>query len=229
MGMNTTATPQKPKKINEMAFTMDDVREVIKCQQEQKEQSEKSDIVELKQDILNHQPTNAGQQQKVKAASIADILGFNPQVNKQVENKDKDPSKVPAKYRKYYKMLLALKHKLQNGLDKLSPKNEAEDDPELENFDSGFALSLLSSEQEALTEIEQAIQRIHDGTYGICEATGNPIEPKRLEAVPFTRYSLQGQEAQEKQKIVKDQTNSSIIFDNEQHDDVDGFNNYEEE
>jgi RNA polymerase-binding transcription factor DksA len=62
-----------------------------------------------------------------------------------------------------------------------------------DNFDRDFALSLVSSEQDALFEIEEAIQRIYDGSYGICEITGKPINKDRLEAVPFTRYSVEGQ------------------------------------
>ena len=62
-----------------------------------------------------------------------------------------------------------------------------------DTFDRDFALSLVSSEQEALTEIDAAIKRIHDGTYGVCEITQKPIAKERLLAVPFTRYSAEAQ------------------------------------
>ena len=62
-----------------------------------------------------------------------------------------------------------------------------------DTFDRDFALSLVSSEQEALSEIDAAIKRIHDGTYGICEITQKPISKDRLLAVPFTRYSAEAQ------------------------------------
>ena len=61
-------------------------------------------------------------------------------------------------------------------------------------------MSLVSNEQELLTEIECAIDRIFQGTYGICEQTGNRITPERLKAVPFTRYSIEGQAEYEKKK-----------------------------
>ena len=67
-----------------------------------------------------------------------------------------------------------------------------------ETFDRDFALGILSNEQDALNEIEEAIYRIKDGTYGICEETGKPINKERLTVVPFTRFSLEGQEAFEK-------------------------------
>jgi DnaK suppressor protein len=46
-----------------------------------------------------------------------------------------------------------------------------------DNFDRDFALSLLSSDQDAIYEIEEALKRIEKGTYGICELTGKPIPP----------------------------------------------------
>jgi RNA polymerase-binding transcription factor DksA len=67
-----------------------------------------------------------------------------------------------------------------------------------DTFDRDFALSLVSSEQEALSEIEAAIKRVYDGTYGICEHTGKPIAKERLLAVPFTRHSAQAQMEMEK-------------------------------
>ncbi len=227
METNISNSSQKTKKSNELAFTMEDVRNIIKQKQEQKEQSEINNLVELKQDMLTTRANN-GTQQKVKAASITDILGFNPNTMKRTDTRDKDPSEVPAKYRKYYKMLLQLKRELKDGLNKLTKKTECNPDPEIASFDSGFALSLLSSEQELLTEIEQAIQRIHNNTYGICEETGNPIEQKRLEAVPFTRYSLEGQQIQEQKHSIQEQ-NNGLIFASEQNDDIDGFSDYEEE
>ena len=50
------------------------------------------------------------------------------------------------------------------------------------------ALSMVASEQEALDEIEDAIDRIFDGTYGVCQETQKPIKKARLKAVPF--YSI---------------------------------------
>jgi RNA polymerase-binding transcription factor DksA len=47
---------------------------------------------------------------------------------------------------------------------------------------------MLSSEQDAVYQIEQAIDRIRHGTYGTCELTGKPIEPERLLAIPWARF-----------------------------------------
>ena len=54
-----------------------------------------------------------------------------------------------------------------------------------ESFDRGVALSMVASEQEALEEVEDAIDRIFDGSYGICQETKKPIKKTRLKVVPF--------------------------------------------
>ena len=66
-------------------------------------------------------------------------------------------------------------------------------------YDRDFALSLLSQEQDALYEIDQALKRIEVGTYGICEMSGKPIPHARLEAIPFARFTVQCQAQLEKQ------------------------------
>src|SRR4051812_38802130 len=58
-----------------------------------------------------------------------------------------------------------------------------------DEFDRDFALSMMSSDQNALYEIDEAISRIRSGSYGICELSGKPIEPERLAAIPWTRFS----------------------------------------
>jgi len=59
-----------------------------------------------------------------------------------------------------------------------------------DQYDRDFALGLLSSEQDALYQVEQAMDRVRNGTYGICELTGKRIEAGRLEAILWTRFSL---------------------------------------
>lgn len=66
-------------------------------------------------------------------------------------------------------------------------------------YDRDFALSLLSQEQDALYEIDQALKRIELGTYGVCEMSGKPIPHMRLEAIPFARFTVQCQAQLEKQ------------------------------
>ena len=60
-------------------------------------------------------------------------------------------------------------------------------------YDRDFALNLLSQEQDALHEIEEALKRIDYGTYGICEMSKKKIINARLEAIPFARYTVECQ------------------------------------
>jgi RNA polymerase-binding transcription factor DksA len=66
-------------------------------------------------------------------------------------------------------------------------------------YDRDFALSLLSQEQDALYEIDQALKRIELGTYGKCEMSGKHIPRARLEAIPFARFTVECQSQLEKQ------------------------------
>lgn len=152
--------------------------------------------------------------QHVKAASLADILGFNPKKGKPAENfLEKD---VPEKFKRYYKLLIDLRTHLTEGIErhseetlKRSAKDDAGDlsaygqhmaDAGTDTFDRDFALSMVASEQEALSEIDAAIKRIRDGSYGVCEITQKPIAKERLLAVPFTRYSAEAQKELERNR-----------------------------
>src|SRR3954468_6804414 len=110
-------------------------------------------------------------------------------------------SKVKGEWVKFYERLLELRDQLlrqMNGLAKESAQEMAGyslhmADSGTDNFDRDFALSLLSSDQDAVYEIEEALKRIEKNTYGICELTGKPIPRTRLEAIPWTRFTVQAQ------------------------------------
>ena len=67
-----------------------------------------------------------------------------------------------------------------------------------DNYEQEFTLELLDSERKVITEIDDALKRIEEGTYGICEGTGKPIERERLEAIPWARYSVEYANQREK-------------------------------
>ena len=60
-----------------------------------------------------------------------------------------------------------------------------------DTFEQEFALGLMDSERKLLREIDEALGRIEDKTYGICLGTGNPIKKARLEAQPWAKYSVE--------------------------------------
>jgi RNA polymerase-binding protein DksA len=59
-----------------------------------------------------------------------------------------------------------------------------------DNYEQEFALGLMDSERRILHEIDDALQRIEDSVYGMCEGTGDPIPKARLEAQPWARYCV---------------------------------------
>jgi RNA polymerase-binding transcription factor DksA len=153
--------------------------------------------------------------QHIKAASLADILGFNPRKTKTAPIfSDKD---VPEKFKRFHKLLIDLRSHLTEDIErhseetlKRSAKDDAGDlsaygqhmaDAGTDTFDRDFALSMVASEQEALAEIDAAIKRINEGTYGVCEITQKPIAKERLLAVPFTRYSAEAQKNIERNRL----------------------------
>lgn len=115
---------------------------------------------------------------------------------------------------KYVKLLLDLRDRLLDDIEfhasdnlKRTQKDASSDlsaysfhmaDAGTDNFDREFALSMVSNEQEALYEINEAFKRIENGTYGVCEMSGKPIPKARLAAIPWARYTVECQTEFEK-------------------------------
>jgi DnaK suppressor protein len=80
-------------------------------------------------------------------------------------------------------------------------------------YDRDFALSLLSQEQDALYEIDEAIKRVDNGTYGVCEMSGKNIPHPRLEAIPFARFTVECQsELERTNKLTRSRTPVTSLF-----------------
>ncbi len=60
-----------------------------------------------------------------------------------------------------------------------------------DTWEQAFTLRLSEAQASILRDIDAALQRIQDGAYGICEATGERIAKARLRAIPWTRYSIE--------------------------------------
>lgn len=63
-----------------------------------------------------------------------------------------------------------------------------------------FSMSLAERQQKYLEQVDKALQRIEEGTYGICQVTGELIPFERLEEVPVAKYSVKGKEILEKRR-----------------------------
>jgi DnaK suppressor protein len=137
-------------------------------------------------------PTNKSQSRR--GASTLDILGARPR-----------NGQINTKWKGEYQKLMQLREDLARRKDHFSEAAREETpvyslhmgDAGTDQYDQDFALSMVSADQNALYEIEQAINRICTGSYGVCEISGEPIEPERLEAIPWTRFSAKAQQTLE--------------------------------
>ena len=155
--------------------------------------------------IETRKPAPRGRSQA--SATTAAILG-RPMAHAKAAA---EPKKVKAEWQKYYNRLLELREQLLHQMNGLA-KDSAQEmpgyslhmaDSGTDNFDRDFALSLLSSDQDAVYEIEEALKRIEKKTYGVCELTGKPIPRARLEAIPWTRFTVNAQAQLEKEGALR--------------------------
>ena len=151
----------------------------------------------------------------VGAATTAAILGLPASPAKRAAQKRKEAKlNNGGKWAKQMQLLINLRDRLidqRNGLAKESAK-EMESygvhmaDSGTDNFDRDFNLSLLSSDQDVIYEIEEALKRIEKDTYGVCEITGKPIPQTRLNAIPWTRFRVDAQSELEQYGILQNRS-----------------------
>ena len=145
-----------------------------------------------------------------RPATSASILGFLPAKAKKTAPVGPRP-KIKPEWAKFYQNLLELRERLlsqMNGLAKESAEEMASyslhmADSGTDNFDRDFALSLLSADQDAVYEIEEALKRIEKHTYGVCELTGKTIPKSRLAVIPWTRFTVEAQAQLEREGALR--------------------------
>lgn len=135
-----------------------------------------------------------------RKAATSEVLGANAAANQ-----------VAPKWRESFRRLTELRETLlsrransvRDALSEQPTFSSHMADAATDTYDRDLALGMLSSEQDALYQIDEALDRIRAGTYGICELTGKPIEAARLEAVPWTRFSAAGEKQIEREGELK--------------------------
>ena len=148
----------------------------------------------------------AGPPKVVQRASLASLFGV-PASSEETVFSEEPPEWVKPEWIKYYRNLYVLRKRLKDQMMGLAEHSAQEisnfgmhmADAGTDHFDRDFALSQLSADRDAIYEVEQALKRIQKGTYGVCEMTGKPIPKNRLEAIPWTRYTVEAQSIIEKE------------------------------
>jgi RNA polymerase-binding transcription factor DksA len=106
--------------------------------------------------------------------------------------------------RDFKRRLLNLRDSVVDGISFLTGDNLSGNQAErtgeegTDNFNRESAMKHVSSEQDIIYEIDEALGRIANGTYGICEHSSEPIEKERLKVMPHARHSVKVQSDLEK-------------------------------
>ncbi len=113
---------------------------------------------------------------------------------------------------KFKEALLDRKHQMIQDVDKMtdevlmrSPDESRGDfnhmaDMGSDNFDQDFTIGLMEKEQEELREIDAALERIGDGSFGTCTECEKKIGTERLKAIPYARLCIACKTAEEKEE-----------------------------
>lgn len=149
-------------------------------------------------------PTRAAKTVKtVKKTSVKKVSRTRVEVAPKVEKEKKVKNPLTKRELMQYRTLLIEKRAEILG-DMTSMSREALSDPSnlshmpihmadvgSDQYDQELMLGLVESERRLVHEINDALQRIADGTYGICQATGKPIGKPRLAAKPWAKYCIE--------------------------------------
>ncbi len=108
----------------------------------------------------------------------------------------------------FKKKLEALKHQLNHSLkgstaevkkpDDATGYSQHQADQGTDDFDRTISLEVTSREYGILRQIERALEKIEEGTYGVCDVTGEDISVPRLEAIPYATMTVKAQDQLEK-------------------------------
>lgn len=150
----------------------------------------------------------------VGSATLAAILGKASPAQKSKQPVMWTPNgkvKLKPEWQGYYDTLLDLRERIRAQMSGLAKESATQmesyslhmGDSGTDNFDRDFALSLLSSDQDAIFEIEEALKRIERGSFGVCELTEKVIPKARLEAIPWTRFTVEAQAQLEREGALR--------------------------
>ncbi len=189
-------------------------------------------VVSKATQVKSSRPTNG-----LKVAQPVQINGKHKDLGLVVDNRVKSskalkvPSGLSKSEREHYRHLLldkrreilgdvgAMENEAFKGGQNLSNMPIHMADVGTDNFEQEFTLGLIESERVILREIQDALDRIEEGSYGVCAATGKPIGKPRLEAKPWAKYCIDYERLLEQGKVRPEMNSSSDDDDSSSEDD----------
>ena len=96
-------------------------------------------------------------------------------------------------------VLKGLGEHLNDAISNVDPLSD-EMDVAQRHTEQAYLMRFADKERKLLGEISNALEKMRDGEYGVCEGTGEPIAPRRLELRPWTRYSVEYKEQVERER-----------------------------
>lgn len=82
--------------------------------------------------------------------------------------------------------------------DEATGYSQHQADQGTDDFDRTISLQMTNKEYEMLRQIERALEKIEENSYGVCDVTGEEIPMARLEAIPYATMTVKAQEKFEK-------------------------------
>lgn len=165
----------------------------------------------------------------VKPSSVAGKSAAKPKKASKIRS-----SLTKAELKEFRKLLLDKRRELVGdmtgieaealGADRQESKGDISDHPAdagTDNFEQEFSLGLLESERNMLAEIDQALNRLEEGTYGVCAGTGKQISKARLAARPWAPFSIEYARMVEKGLVIAGERIDSDDDDGDDDDDDD--------
>ncbi|HOJ86799.1 MAG: TraR/DksA family transcriptional regulator [Elusimicrobiales bacterium] len=119
-------------------------------------------------------------------------------VKKTAQNKKQTSSKISDNFKEAKEILLKMKEEITSDIKSQITYENTKDigdeiDDVTQTIEKEITFDLSSNEKNILKDIEVALKKIENKTYGTCDLCKNPIEPKRLKALPYTRYCIKCQ------------------------------------
>lgn len=144
---------------------------------------------------------------------------------------------TPAEIEKFKALLLAKRSEILDNVTHMENEALRKQRSDLSNmpihmadagsdtFELENTLELMGSERKLLQEIDDALERIENGTYGICEGAAEPIPKARLKAIPWARYCVACASLSEKGLLAREEPLSESDYDQTREEQNDNFDN----